>query len=46
MTAIKMDDSHQGMLCGVIYIANARADLVTRDYDYRAAFYRAVNAML
>lgn len=31
---------------GAIYIANARAYIVTRDYDYRAALYRALNATL
>ena len=29
---------------GVIYIANAGAGNVTRDYDYSAALYRALNA--
>lgn len=29
---------------GVIYIVNAGADNVTRDCDYRAALYRALNA--
>lgn len=29
---------------GVIYIANAGADNVTRDCDYRAALYRALIA--
>lgn len=31
---------------GVIYTAIARADNVTRDYDYREALYRALNATL
>lgn len=31
---------------GVIYIVNARAHNVTRDDDYRAAAYRALNATL
>lgn len=31
---------------GIIYIVNARAHNVTRDDDYRAVAYRALNATL
>lgn len=34
----------RNVVYGVIYIANAGADNVTRDCDYRAALYRALNA--
>lgn len=37
---------YRNVVYGVIYIANARADNVTRDYDYRGALYRALSAML
>lgn len=34
----------RNVVYGVICIANAGADNVTRDYDYRGALYRPLNA--